>query len=195
MVVTLAAGVLSMLGAGPAQEGVPPRPSDPEWFSGTALVRGAPAPAGSQLVACIEDCDRVFASKPAPVKEGGRYSNLAVDPKDPELVGRPISFYLVNQFGRIRAVETPAFKGSRSFITLNLTFNQPAPTPPPPPTPTPTATPTPTPAPSPTPLPTPSLPVPGDPRVTAIPPLALGLGAGALLGGILLLLVARRRAF
>lgn len=180
IILVLSVSLLGMLGAVPRQ-GVPPQPFYPDYFSGRVSVQGKPAPAGTQLVACVEDCVRLFQSAAVKVEREGKYANLVVNPSDQALRGRSITFYLVNEFGRIRAVETATFEAGLSFKTLNLTFNDPVPTP----TPVPTATP----------RPTPSLPVVGDTTVTRVPKLALGLGGVVALGSVFLLLVLRRRAF
>ena len=174
------------MGAGPRQDGGPPQPFLPEFYSGQVLVQGAPAPAGSELIACIDDCEGVYRSAPVNIAEGGNYTMLEVNPGDQGLLNRTVYFYLINEFGRIQAVETKKFTGSPTNIcadrkgtclTLDLNFADPIPEP----TPTPTVT------------PTVSLPVPGDPGVTEIPKMALAMGVAAAAAGILLLLVARRR--
>ena len=171
----LAVSLLGLLGAAPRQEGgAPPRPFFPDFFSGVATVQGKPAPLGSQLVACINDCQSGYQSAPVKVQAGGNFSSLTVAPQDRALLGGTITFYLVNEFGRIRAAETPVFEASKSFITLTLTFSDP----------TPTAKPTPTPAPAP-----PALPMVGDSVVPLIPKVALGLGGTLTMSGALLLLL------
>ena len=182
---------LALMGAGPKQVERPPQPFFQDFISGVVTVQGAPAPAGTQLIACIDDCDNVFQSKPKTLAEGGGFELLEVNPSDENLIGHEISFHLVNDFGRIRAVETRAFVGIFDFYPTDLTFTDPLPTPPVPPTPVP---PTPTPPTPPTPEPTPTaiLPVTGDPTVTAIPRLALMVGAGAAVVGAGLLLAVRR---
>ena len=165
------------MGAGPRQDGGPPQPFFYDLFSGRVTVQGAPAPTGTTLVACVDDCRTVFESPPVNLGEGGAYGELKVGPEDRSLVGHTISFFLVNQFGRIRAAETVDFKGVVEMYSLDLTFADPIPVP----TPTPTVT------------PTASLPVPGDPNLTKVPKLALFVGGAAVAGGIFLLLVVRRR--
>ena len=189
-------GAFAAMGVAPQQGERPPQPFFQDFFSGGITVQGAPAPAGLTLVACIDDCAAVFQSQPVRVEAGGRYSKLEVNPTDKALIGHPVSFYLVNQFGRIKAAETRQFVGVFDFYTVDLTFNQPLPAPTPIPTPTlaPTPTPVPTPAPTPTPTPTATLPVPGDPGVTTIPRVAVAAGAAAVFVGGLLLLLSRRRA-
>ena len=144
--------------------------------------------------------------RPGKIEASEKYNGLVVSPPGSGLVGRPISFYLINQYGRIKALQTVTYSGGHNppYI-LDLTFNDPLPTAPPPPTPIPTPTPTPaptatprptatpTPTLTPTPRPTPSLPVTGDRSVTQIPKLMLGLGAVVVLGSLVLLLVVRRR--
>ena len=174
---------LITLGAVPGQGERPPQPFFQDFFSGKVTLQGTPAPAGTQLIACVDDCATGFESQPVQVEPGGSYSMLEVNPSDETLIGRPVSFYLTNEFGRIAAVETRSFVGVFDFYSVDLTFNQGMPVPPP----TPTATPIPTAT------PTASLPVTGDPRVPAISRLALIIGSAAVAAGTGLLLLARRR--
>jgi len=176
--------VLASVGAVPGQGERPPQPFFQDFFSGRISLQGDPAPAGLQLIACIDACSAGFESQPVNVEPAGSYSGLEVNPAEEDLIGRPVTFYLVNEYGRTKAVENWTFIGVFDFYTLDLTFTGPLPMP----TPTPTVTP------APTVTPTASLPVPGDPRVTAIPKLALIIGAIAVAGGSALLLMARRRA-
>ncbi|PKB80646.1 MAG: hypothetical protein BZY88_08340 [SAR202 cluster bacterium Io17-Chloro-G9] len=184
---TLTTVLAAAMGAGPRQDGGPPQPFFPEFYSGQVSVQGTPAPAGSELFACIDDCNSVYQSASVNIAESGNYSGLEVNPEDGALLNRTVYFYLINEFGRIQAQETGQFAGSPtnicpersgSCLTMNLSFADPIPQP----TPTPTVT------------PTASLPVPGDPGVTVIPKLVLAIGAAAAAAGILLLLVVRRRA-
>ena len=175
VMLALSFGVLATLGATPHQ-GKPPQPFGPDSFSGKVTVQDSPAPQGMELFACIDDCG-VFRSATVGIGPGGTYSQLVVNPLDRSLVGHPILFYLINVFGRIQAVEAADFQGATDGFTLDLSFDDPVPSP----TPTPTVT------------PTASLPVPGDPTVTAIPRVALVAGVAAALGGIVLLVVVRRR--
>jgi hypothetical protein len=201
LVIMLALGVylLNAMGAVP-QQGAPPQQAfGPEYFAGSVFIQGEPAPVGTQLVACIDNCRQVYQSAILLVEESGKYSRLEVSPSDRSLVGHAITFYVVNEFGSIPAVESATFGGGLNppFI-LNLTFNDPLPTPPPPPTPTPIPPPTPTPkptatpTPTATPMPTPSLPVTGDRTAARIPTLVLALGVVAVASGLLLLLMRRR---
>jgi hypothetical protein len=196
IVCSLVFSAFAAMGVAPQQGERPPQPFFQDFFSGGITVQGAPVPAGLTLVACIDDCAAVFQSQPVRVEAGGRYSQLEVNPRDEALIGHPVSFYLVNAFGRIKAAETRQFVGVFNFYTVDLTFREPLPVPTPTPTLTPIPTPTPvsTPTPIPTPTPTASLPVPGDPGVTTIPRVALAAGAAAVFVGGLLLLLARRRA-
>ncbi|MCH7713646.1 MAG: hypothetical protein IIC99_08495 [Chloroflexi bacterium] len=170
---------LVTLGAGPRQGDLPPQPFFPDTVSGRVTLQGKPAPANTTLVACIDDCITVFESAPVQLSEDGSFSGLRVDPVDQRLVGHQIGFYLVNEFGRIRASETVMFQGAVEMHTVDLTFSQAMPMP----TPTPTLT------------PTAALPSPGDPVVTVIPRIALMAGAAAVAAGMFLLYLARRRAF
>ena len=171
-------------GAVPSQGERPPQPFYQDFFSGRVTLQGQPAPAGLQLLACVGDCLNGFESEPIELEEGGRFTLLEVKPTNELLIGVPVSFYIVNEFGRIRAEQTKAFIGVYDSYTLDLTFVDSLPAPTPIPTITPTVTLTPTAV----------LPVPGDPGVTAIPRLAMIIGAGAFAMGGVLVLLARRRA-
>ncbi len=162
----------AMLGAGPRQGGVPPQPFFADYFSGQVSVQGAVPPAGIRLVACIDDCLTGFESEPAPLSAGGAFSLLEVNPADRFLRGRQITFYLVNQHGRIKATETAVFEGAYAINKLRLSFDQPLPTP----------------------LPPPALPRVGDPVGAGLPRLALATGLAAIAVGTLLMVLGRRRA-
>ena len=167
---------LAAIGAIPQQE-KPPQPFGPDSYSGQVSVLGVNAPPGTWLLVCIDDCS-VWQSSTVAIESGRSYSQLLVNPADRSLVGHPITFYLANEYGRIKAEQSAEFRGATDFFTLDLNFREPAPGA----TPTPTVT------------PTASLPVPGDPMVTAIPRIALVVGGAAVLAGGLILLVLRRRA-
>ena len=179
----MAVGLLSPLGVVQGQGERPPQPFFQDFYSGTVTLLGSPAPSGSQLIACVHDCESGFQSQPTEIGSGGSYRLLEVNPSDEALIGLPISFYLVNEFGRIKAVESRNFVGVFDFYELDLTFNDSLPV----------STPIPTATPLPTLTPTAVLPGPGDAGVTAIPRLALIMGAGAVAAGGGLILLARRR--
>ena len=186
----LLAVAVSLMGALPRQSERPPQPLFPDHYSGSVTIQDEPAPAGTTLLACIDSCLLVFQSQPVTIQPGGKYHLLEVNPSDEALIGRDVTFYLVNEFGRIQAADSRVFVGVYNFYLQDLNFPQGMPVP----TPTPTLSPTPTLTPMPTLTPTAALPVTGDPTVTMIPKLALWIGAGAVVGGAALLLVARRRA-
>ena len=173
----------AILGVGPNQVERPPQPFFQDFLSGTVLVQGSPPPEGTLLVACIDGCDTGFESAPYGLKADGMFAQLEVNPDDETLVGRPITFYLVNEFGRTRAVETRPYIGVFDFYVQDLTFVEPMPVPPP--TPTPTPTPRPTPA--------ASLPIAGDPALARLPKIALMAGAVAVVLGAGLLFASRRQ--
>ena len=165
---------LFTLGAASAQ-GVPL----PLIYSGNVMVQGQAAPGGLSLVACADGCES-YESGPITTRANGSYKGLVVGPPNDEFLNTQITFWIVTDFGRIQASETPAYNIPRdpSGLTpkLDLTFTDPLPLPPPAP-------------------PTPVLPIPGDPAVTQIPVLAVVAGVAALsVGASILFLVGRRRA-
>ena len=192
------------------------RPSQPllqDYYSGTVTVQGSAAPAGTLLVACVDDC-ATYQTTAVTIGESGAYTGLMLEPTDYRMIGRDVTFHIINQYGSIQADETSEFYGVYDLYTQDLTFESPLPAPPTP-TPVPTATPVPTPtlaptatpeptatptaeppAPTPVPDPTPTaiLPVTGDTAVTRIPPLAIVGGIALALAGGGLLYVAARRA-
>ena len=170
---------LIIVGAGPRQGNVPPQPFFPDTIFGSVTVQGTPAPINAELVACIDDCENVFESVPVLLLQNGSFSNLKVNPEDQTLVGHPIAFYLVNEYGRIQAAETITFRGGPDIHSVRLTFSQAMPIP----TPTPTLT------------PTAALPATGDPVVIVIPKVVLLTGVSVVLAGLFLLCVARQRGF
>ena len=168
------------LGAAPRQ--IPPFPI---LYSGTITIQEAPAPQGLTLVACVLTCDR-YQSDSVVTEAGGAYRGLVVGPPSSDFDSRPISFWIVNEHGRIQAQQADTFNPTVRTLTrtLALTFTEPLPEPPP--TPTPTMTPTPS--------ATTGLPIPGDPAVPQLSRLAVILGGAALAAGVGLLLVLRRRS-
>ena len=168
--------MLVTLAASPHQD-KPPQPFGPDAFSGRVVVQSNSPPLGMRLFACIDDC-LIYKSEVVGIKEGGAYSGLVVNPTDRSLVGHSIHFYLANGFGRIQALETVDFAAATDNFTLDLNFFDAIPVPTPLPTVTPTA----------------SLPAPGDVTVTAIPRMALIVGAIAVVLGMGILMAARRRA-
>ena len=189
------------------------RPSQPllqDFYSGVATVQGSPAPSGTLLVACVDSC-ATYQTASVTVGDSGAYTGLMLEPTDHRMIGRDVTFHIINQHGSIQASETSEFYGVYDLYTRDLTFNSPLPAPATPtpiptatpvptatPTPTPTATPepsaTPTPTPVPDPTPTAILPVTGDTAITRIPPLAVVGGIVLVLAGGGLLYAAARRA-
>ena len=162
-------GSLATMGAGPLQGGVPPQPYNADYFSGTVYLGLDQALPGTQLLACVDTCG-VFETEMVGLNPDGTYNLLGIHPKDQSLRGRQISFYLVNQYGRIKAAETTYFEGGFNAANLDLHFEGPLPSPPV----------------------APNLPRVGDPIVPQLPMVALGTGALLLLAGLLLLLIRGR---
>ena len=198
VIVLSAVGLLSagfvLLGAAPNQGERPPQPFFQDFFSGSVLLQGSLPPEATLLIACIDDCDSGFESAPYSLKADGTFDQLEVNPENEDHVGHTITFYLVNEHGRILAVETRAYIAVFDFYVQDLTFVDPMPLPLPRPQPAllPDPTPDPTPKPTPKPTPTASLPVAGDPSVALLPKIALMVGAVAVLIGGGLIYGARR---
>ena len=165
-------------------------------FSGNVTIQGQQAPEGLTLVACVQDCATGWESFAYKTLADGRYRSLQVAPGN-KLVNKTITFWIVNESGRIRATETAVYapNPNKLRVTLELDFTDPVPTPVPP-TATPTLTPTPTPTFTATPTRTPVPPIPGDPTVPRLSRAALIAGVAAMAaGGMILFVLRRRRAF
>ena len=162
---------LASIGAVPLQSGVPPQPYNADLFSGRVYLGPDLAPPGTRMLACVDDCG-VFETEAVTLDPDGSYKLLAIHPEDRSLRGRPISFYLLNQHGRIKAAEITYFEGGFNAVNLDLHFEGPLPSPPV----------------------APDLPVVGDPMVPQLPKVALGMGILLLVAGLLLLVVRGRRA-
>lgn len=211
--------MLALVAANPWQDGRPPSPLEPDFYSGTVTVQGSTPPAGTQLVACIDGCDS-YQTAPVSLDADGAFSWLTLRPESWDQIGDEVTFHITTVYGSIQANETNLFVGARQLPTVTLTFSAaiptdyPTATPPPTPTPRPTATPTPTPTPAPTPTPEPTptpvpptptatpvppptptaiLPVTGDTAVTRVPIFALAVGIALLAGGAVLFAVATGR--
>jgi len=211
--------MLALVAANPGQDGRPPSPLEPDFYSGTVTVQGSTPPAGTQLVACIDGCDS-YQTAPVSLDADGAFSWLTLRPESWDQIGDEVTFHITTVYGSIQANETNLFVGARQLPTVTLTFSAaiptdyPTATPPPTPTPRPTATPTPTPTPAPTPTPEPTptpvpptptatpvppptptaiLPVTGDTAVTRVPVVALAVGIAFLAGGAVLFAVATGR--
>jgi hypothetical protein len=172
-VLLLAVNAVFILGAAPQQQGggvAPPQPFYADYFSGTVFLQSAAAPQGIQLVACVDECS-VFQTEVTVLGPGGRFHLMAINPDNQLLKGRDITFYVVNQYGRIKAAETRIFEGAYNISGIDLHFSDPLPLPPPPPT----------------------LPQVGDPFIPHLPKVLLALGATSMAAGMLLLVQSRRR--
>ena len=182
-IIFLTIGLMAgLVAAGPNQAERPPQPFFQDFFSGSVLQQGSAPPEGTLLIACIDGCESGFESAPYSLKADGTFDQLEVNPDNENFVGHIITFYLVNDFGRIQAVETRPYIGVFDFYVQDLTFVDPMPVPQPTPLPNPTSRPT----------PTASLPVAGDPSVAELPKIALMAGAVAVVLGGGLMFVARR---
>ena len=171
-----------LLSAAPNQIDRPPQPFFQDFFSGKVTLQGGAPPTGTLLIACIDDCDTAFQSKPYNLNADGSFDQLEVNPMSEDLVGHPITFYLVNDFGKIASVEVRPYIGVFDFYVQDLTFTDSMPLP------SPTIMPEPTPQPT----PTASLPIAGDPSVTILPKITLASGGIAVLFGSVLLFAGRR---
>jgi hypothetical protein len=172
-VLLLTVNAFFILGAAPLQQGggvAPPQPFYADYFSGAVFLQSAVAPQGVQLVACVDECS-VFQTEATLLGPGGQFRLMAVNPDNRRLKGRDITFYLVNQYGRIKAAETRVFEGAYNISSIDLHFSDPLPLPPAPPT----------------------LPEVGDPFMPQLPKALLALGATSMLGGVFLLVQSRRR--
>ena len=171
-----------------AQFGQSTPPAPLAYFGRITMIDGSD-PAGQQLVSCVNGCASTaggWQNTPVEIGADGRYQALVVWAPDRSFTGRDVTFWIVNEHGRIMATETVSFQPALPLRRVqDLTFEgalpvapEPTPTPVPPTPVPPTAVPTPEPTPvPPTPIPptavptlepTPIPPTP-TPEPTAIP--------------------------
>lgn len=177
----------TLSGWGPKQSERPPQPFFQDFFSGSVLVEGAPPPEGTLLIACIDSCEEVFESAPHKVNTDGSFDQLEVNPVDEGLVGHVILFYLANEYGRIKAVETRPYIGVFDFYKQDLTFVDAMPVFVPASITQPTEH-------EPQPTPVAALPVAGDPLFARMLKWAVIIGVLVSLAGGSLLIFAKRNA-
>ena len=98
------AGILAFLlvAATPGQDGRPPAPLEPDYYSGTVTVQGATPPEGTQLVGCIDGCDS-YQSAAISLDANGSFQWLALKPEDWDLVGDDVTFHITTVYGSIQA--------------------------------------------------------------------------------------------
>ena len=98
-------------------------PGFPNIFNGSVTIQQQEAPAGLTLLACVLDCVTDYET-PVPVltTTGGRYRGLQVAPPE-RLAGKVITFWIENEFGRIKATETDVYDPARKDITPTLNLD------------------------------------------------------------------------
>ena len=114
---------------GSPNQGLPPFPI---LYSGTVFIQGEEAPEGLSLVACVLDCATGWESQAVMTLLGGEYNDLVVSPPDKSFLMEVITFWIVNEFGRIQATETLEYEPDPRELApiLDLHFADPVPTPP-----------------------------------------------------------------
>ncbi len=70
---------LALVGVGPQQSELPPQPFFADYFSGVVRLQGSPAPTGTQLVACVADCE-TFQTKPVLLTGGNALAAATASP-------------------------------------------------------------------------------------------------------------------
>ena len=114
-------------------------PPLPIIYDGKVSIQGQEAPEGLSLFACVQGCAS-YRSDQVTIGPGGEYRVLVVGPPNESFLNKEITFWIENEFGRIKATQTAIFRvpSDPKDLTprLNLEFSDPLPEPPPPPTPT-----------------------------------------------------------
>ena len=122
---------LALTAAMPGQGIEDKRPAQPllhDYYSGTVTVQGSPAPSGTQLIACVDGCG-TYRSDPVSVGGNGAFTGLILDPTDRRMIGRDVTFHIVNEHGSIQADQTGEFIGVYDLYSSGLTFSHPPPLP------------------------------------------------------------------
>ena len=120
MVGLVTCGVVGFLTATEVGAGGPPQPYYADYVSGHVVMSDGSSAKGLTVVACLEGCN-VYESEPAEINENGNYK-LELYPTDRRLTGRSASFYIQNEYGRLRAMERVEFGGGFKSHVLDLYF-------------------------------------------------------------------------
>ena len=121
--------MLAMATTAVSAQGEDKRPSQPllqDYYSGTVKLLGAWAPMGTAVVACVDACE-TYQTKPVAVELNGRFTGIVLAPTDRRMIGRDVTFHLINSFGSIQADQTFEFFGVYDLYTAGLTFSDPLP--------------------------------------------------------------------
>ena len=126
MVVLVGCGVVGFFTATPLSAGGPPQPYYADYVSGHVVLSDGSSAAGLTLLACLEGCN-VYQTEPVEINEDGNYK-LELYPSDRRFIGRSATFYIQNEYGRIRAMEQVGFGGGFKSHVLDLYFEGQLPT-------------------------------------------------------------------
>ena len=120
MVVLLGSGVVSFFTASEVAAGGPPQPYYADYVSGHVILSDGSSAEGLTVLACLAGCN-VYQTEPAVINEDGNYK-LELYPPDRKFAGRSATFYIQNEYGRIRAMERVEFGGGFKSHVLDLYF-------------------------------------------------------------------------
>lgn len=115
--------VMIMIQGGYVEAGGPPKPYYAEYFSGDLVLKEGQPSDGLKLVACVGGCSN-YQSDPVVIGPDSYYGKLIVFPPGEHFVGSRVDFYLTNEYGRVRALESGVFTGGFVSHSLNLTFEE-----------------------------------------------------------------------
>ena len=112
---------LASLGAGPDEPKASTVTDDWEIFEGHAYADNRAAPSGVALVACLGGCDEGYQTDPVITGKDGIYE-VKIDPGQARPVGRMVTFWLIDDTGRVEADQDVLFRGQGETRILDLNF-------------------------------------------------------------------------
>ena len=113
--------LLASLAAGPDEPKASSVNNDWEVFEGHAYADNRAAPSGVSLVACLGGCEHGFQTKPVITGEDGIYQ-VRVEPGQIRPDGRMVTFWLLDDSGRVEADQDVLFRGQGETRVLDLNF-------------------------------------------------------------------------
>lgn len=113
--------LLASLAAGPDDTKASNVNNDWEIFEGHAYAANRAAPSGVSLIACLGGCDDGYRTDEVITGKDGLYQ-VKVEPGQSRPIGRMVTFWLLDDSGRVEADQDVLFRGQGETRVLDLNF-------------------------------------------------------------------------
>ncbi len=120
-VLLLLSTLLASLAAGPDDPRASTVNNDWEIFEGHAYADNRAAPSGVSLIACLGGCEDGYQTEAVVTGKDGLYQ-VRVEPGQTRPIGRMVTFWLLDDSGRVEADQDVLFRGQGETRVLDLNF-------------------------------------------------------------------------